>query len=88
MARIKNSNQFIKKKENQKKEICYHIVNSVLAGGLIFFGTLLNGSLSWKGVAVALLASAIVAITKFKDYWECEKKEYEDGKSRIFSFIG
>ena len=65
-----------KKKSSQSKEIVWNLVNSLLAGGLVFFGSVLNGGLSWVGVGAALVASVIVAITKFSEYWKGEQSEY------------
>jgi len=62
--------------EHNKKEIFYNIINSLLAGALVFFGSLIDGSIGIKGIIAALMAAAIMAITKFKDYWDGEKSEY------------
>jgi len=70
--------------QQNKKEIIWNIINSLLAGSLVFLGSLTNG-FNWKGVCVGLIASGIVAITKFKDYWTKEKSEYHETK--VFSFI-
>jgi len=74
MAKKKTKTQIISDKN--KKEIFWNIVNSILAGSLVFFGAFINGGFSWEGVLAAAAASLIVAITKFKDYWSKEKNEY------------
>lgn len=67
-----------------KHEIIYNIINSAIAGGLVFVGTCLDGDLSLKGIIAAFFAGAIVFLTKFKEYWTGEKKEYT---TKLFSFI-
>lgn len=62
--------------EKNRKEIFYNVINSLLAGALVFLGTILDGELSWNGAMVALIASMIVMITKFKEYWDGEKADY------------
>lgn len=63
----------------------YHIINSLLAGGLVFFGAFTTGKITWEAVVIALMASAVVAITKFKDYWENNEKEAR--KYALFNFV-
>ncbi len=72
-------------KQKKKDEIKWNLINSTLAGGLVFFGSLTNG-FSFNGILIALAASMIVAITKFKDYWTKEEKEYTSTKG-LFNFI-
>jgi hypothetical protein len=71
-------------KIGNKKEIIWNIVNSLLAGVLVFLGSLTSGEINWKGVGLALIASALVAVTKFKDYWNGEQKEYS---TKLFRFV-
>ena len=71
-------------KKTQKPEIIWNIVNSLLAGGLVFLGACSSGSITLRGVIAALVAAGIVAITKFKDYWAKEQGEYS---SKLFTFI-
>jgi len=68
---------------SNKKEIFYNLVNSALAGGLVFLGSLTAGNVSIEGICAAVGAAGIVAITKFSEYWKSEKKEY----SRLFNFF-
>lgn len=67
------------------KEILWNIINSLLAGALVLFGAFSTGSISWESFLIAFGASAIVAITQFKDYWSSEKPEYCNTK--LFSFV-
>lgn len=71
--------------ENNKKEIFWNLINSGLAGTLVLLGSLTNGSLTIQGISIAIVASLIVAVTQFKDYWTNEKHEYSNNK--LFSFI-
>ena len=58
------------------KEITWNIVNSLLAGGLVFLGAFSDGDLSLKGVFLSFIAALSVAIIQFKKYWEKEEEEY------------
>jgi hypothetical protein len=78
------ANQYTKAKDNQRKEIIWNIINSLLAGGLVFLGSILTG-ISWQGFVAALATSGIVAINKFKDYWTKEEKEY--CQTKLFKFV-
>lgn len=70
-------NKFNKNKFNKnKEEIIYNIVNSLIAGSLVLAGSVVDGTITKTGLMAALAASVIVAIAKFKDYWESEKPEY------------
>lgn len=66
-----------------KEEIIYNIVTSLLAGALVFAGAFVDGNVTKAGIIAALAASAIVAITKFRDWW-CKN---ESSFSRILNFI-
>jgi hypothetical protein len=70
--------------DENKKEIFYNIVNSLLAGTLVFLGSISSGNFTLESLFVALGASLIVAITKFKNYWDSEKKEYS---AKFLNFI-
>ena len=67
-----------------KNEILYNLINSGIAGALVFFGSLADGKITLQGVGVALAASAVVAIIKFKEYWDGERREY---MCKLFVFI-
>lgn len=70
---------------NNKKEIIWNVVNSLLAGALVLAGACADGSVTQQGLFVAIATAAVVAITKFKEYWQGEEKEYS---SKLFTFIG
>lgn len=70
--------------EENKREIFYKLINSFLTGFLVFAGSLTSG-FSWEGIGLGIIASLIVAITKFKEYWDGEAGEYS---TKLFNFIG
>jgi len=77
----------MKKESTLKKnrnEILWNLINAGLAGSLVFLGSLVNDGITLKGLAVAFIASLIIAVTKFKDYWSKEEGEYT---SKIFKFV-
>lgn len=74
-----------KKKAKMNKEITWNIVNSLLAGGLVFLGACTSGGLNAQSIMAALTAALIVAITKFKNYWELEEAEYKE--KILFNFV-
>ena len=65
-------------------QITWNIVNSLLAGSLVFLGTCLDGELTSRGVVAALMVGLIVAITKFKEFWGLAGKQTSE---RIFNFL-
>lgn len=72
--------------ETQTKEIIWNFVNSGLAGLLVALGACADGSISTRGVLAAIIAGIVVAITKFKTYWETQESEYTR-KNTVFTFI-
>jgi len=68
---------------NMNKEITYHIVNSLLAGALVFLGAFSDGSITCTGIIAAISAAGIVAIKHFKNYWEKEERDY----CSVFNFV-
>lgn len=75
-------------KKDQKREIIYHIVNSLLAGGLVFLGSLTNGEITAKGIMFSFLAAGIVCLTQFKKYWDTQEGEYSNSNLKLFNFVG
>jgi hypothetical protein len=61
---------------SEKKEIFYNLVNSGIAGLLVFLGACLNGGVDLKSIMLGVITGLIAAAVKFKDYWDGEKKEY------------
>jgi hypothetical protein len=54
-----------------------------LAGGLVLLGSFTTGEITKEGLIFAIIASAIVILSKFKEYWDGEKSEY----AKVFNFI-
>ena len=50
-------------------EIKWNIINSVLAGGLVFLGAIADGNITFQGFCAAVIAGLLVALIKFKDFW-------------------
>ena len=72
-------------KEQQKQQIIWNIVNSLLAGGLVLLGNFTSGSFSLGGLCIAIATAGAVALTKFSDFWKAEQSEYCNTK--LFSFV-
>jgi hypothetical protein len=77
-----------KKNKICKEEIRYHIVNSVLAGALVFLGSVVGagGEITLQGTLGALTAGLIVCVTKFKDFWGEQATKKPDVTKQLFSF--
>lgn len=87
MEKLKPKNQASYKliTDENKREIFYHIINSFLAGALVFLGAITAGNVSLSSMGYALAACLVVMITKFRDYWNDEAKEYS--KTHMLNFI-
>ena len=76
--------------QQNRQEIYYNLINSFLAGGLVFLGSLTAG-FSWDGVCMGFIAGGVVAVTKFKDYWTTQEGEYKHKPKNkalsLFTFI-
>jgi hypothetical protein len=80
------------KKHTQKEEIFYNVVNSILAGAIAFFSSLVTAIASSGfdshelliSAAIGFTTSFLIALYKFKEYWDGEKSQYQ---CLIFKFI-
>jgi len=70
--------------EKNKHEIYYNLINSALAGAMVFVGTLADGKVTLGELGASLGAAGVVALIKFKEYWAGEKGEYS---AKLFSWI-
>ncbi len=77
----------------EHKEILYNIINAGLAGALVFMGSIVAGEVTWETIGAAGIAFCIVAITKFKVYWDSEAGEWtkktvgKKGQTALFNFL-
>ena len=68
-----------------KDEIKFEIINSCIAGSLVFLGSMTAG-FSVKGICLGAVAGLIVFVTKFQKYWTTQRKEYKRSLT-LFAFI-
>ncbi len=66
-------------------EIKYNLINSAIAGGLVFAGSFVNGEITPTGIIAAIAAALLAGIIKFKDYWTTQESEYK--ATKLLSFI-
>ena len=71
--------------KQNKNEIIYNLINCGIAGGLVFLGSLSSGGITKEGLFFAFVASAIIFITKFSNYWKSQESEYT---KNLFNFVG
>ena len=64
-----------------KKEIIYNLINSGIAGAVVFAGAMASGGLTKTGICTAIGASLVVFLTKFKEYWS------KNPETPLFAFI-
>ena len=71
------------------KEICWNIVNSVLAGAISFASAVIaTGEVNTAVILVSSITAGLVALIRFAEYWKNEESEYSDNhKNKIFAFI-
>ena len=86
MAKRDKNGRFVKENpfDKNKNEIFYNLINSALAGGMVFLGTLADGHITLPEVLASMGAAGVIALIKFRDYWNGEKKEYS---SKLFSWV-
>jgi len=70
--------------KDNKNEIKYHVVNCLIAGGLVFVGTIADGSVTNTGILASIGAALLVCLIKFKTYWASQEDEYTN---KILTFI-
>jgi len=75
--------------ECNKNEIKWNLINSLLAGLLVFFGAFTGAGFhfTFESVIIACATALIVAISKFRDYWATQENEYST-KNMLFNFVG
>lgn len=70
--------------KDNKNEIKYNLINCGLSSGLVFLGGLSTGEITAQLIGISAITGGIIFLTKFKNYWSGEKKEYSN---KIFNFI-
>ena len=65
------------------KKIIQNLINAGLAGALVFVGNLIAGQITWEGICAAGLASLVIFLTTFKEFWEKFMKG-KKGKSHLW----
>jgi hypothetical protein len=77
--------------EKEKHEIYCHLVNSGLAGALVFLGSFASGHVTWATLGIAFVAAMTVAVSQFKDYWERlqlpPKFQNKKAETKLFDFV-
>lgn len=68
-------------------KITINLINSGLAGALVLLGSCTDGFPSVEGIFTAFIASFIVALTQFKDFWKKELvKPRKQKVIKLFNF--
>lgn len=70
--------------KKNKDEIIWNVINSILAGGLVFLGSLTSGIITKSAIIASLITCLGVILTKFSAYWQKEESEYS---TKLFNFI-
>lgn len=74
---------FIKNRD----EIIYKLINSLLAGSLVFVGAFTSGDITKEGCLISFVAFLTVLLTQFKEYWASQEKEYSNKPVALFKFV-
>ena len=69
------------------KEIMWNIINSLLAGGLVFLGGCSTGEITMETFVFALVAGGSAAMVQFRDYWMTTKPTKRNKKAMLFKFL-
>ncbi len=69
-----------------KKRLRLALINSAIAGGLVFFGSFSTGNISYQGVLASVSAFGIVFLTKMRSYFNRIKSK-KGMKGGIFEFF-
>lgn len=73
--------------KKNKYEIMYKLINSFLAGALVFLGALTDGGVDEKTIFISLVAACVIAVGQFKDYFSGQEKEYSSKMVSVGGFI-
>lgn len=70
--------------KDNKHEILYNIINSLIAGCLVFLGAVSDGNFNSEKIFISIFAALIIMLYKFQNYWDSQKDEYTN---KLFNFI-
>jgi hypothetical protein len=70
-----------------KHEIIWNIINSLIAGALVFGGSFVTGKLTLEGIMAGGAAAIIAAVIKFQKYWQSQEGEYK-GRGKVQALLG
>jgi hypothetical protein len=71
-----------------RKSTKYALINSAIAGLLVFFGAFTDGQITIVGVLAAVSAAGVVFLTKFRDYVDKVASKKGAVSPGIFTFYG
>ena len=72
---LNNEREFLL--DNPKYYLTFrHLIDAVLAGMLVFAGAFATGNIDKASAVTAISAAVIVAVTKFRDYWNLPRKAF------------
>jgi len=76
--------------QQNKEEISWNIINSILAGLLVLLGSFTTGNINPTSIIISIATALIVAVNKFKDYWLTQEKEvieFQNKQVGLFNFF-
>ena len=62
------------------------IINSAIAGGLVLFGSISSGQLTWASLGFALAGAGVAFLTQLKEEIKPNPKS-KKGELKLFNFI-
>jgi hypothetical protein len=69
---------------SKKEMFAWNIINSILAGTLVFTGAFTDGIITKNELLIMLGISILVMITKLKEFWDTQEGVY---RPMLFHFI-
>lgn len=72
------------------KKLKLALINSGIAGALVFCGAFASGNITYHGVIAAISASLVVFFTKIRDFLDTKptKKQKNINSCLLFNFYG
>lgn len=89
---LRERNNMVKKSwfRQNREEISWNIINSILAGLLVLLGSFTTGNINSTSIIISIATALIVAVNKFKDYWLTQEKEvieFQNNQVGLFNFF-